>query len=109
MIATFRPAIASAAAMLTPIALFPTPPLALAIATTARTSGSFMIGAAPFSALAPAGVLSDRASQKILVVNDTFPGNYRPSVPTVRPAHTISARRPKVTLRSPIKRAPLQN
>jgi hypothetical protein len=70
-----------------------------------------MIGAAPFSALAPTGVLSDRASQKILVVNDTFPGNYRPSVSTIRPAHTISARhyagvRPS---RSPIKRAPLQN
>jgi hypothetical protein len=85
MIATFRPAIASDAATLTPIALLPTPPLALAIATTARTSGSFSKAAAPFSALAPAGVPPDRASQKILVANYTFPGRYRPGVPMCSP------------------------
>ena len=81
MIATLRPAIASAAATLTQMALLPTPPLALAIATTARTSGSFSKAVAPFSAVAPAGVPSDRASQKILVANYTFPGRYRPDVP----------------------------
>ena len=70
--ATFRPAIASAAARLTQIALLPTPPLALATATTARTSASFRMAAAPLSAWTPAGVLSDSGSQKILVANDTF-------------------------------------
>jgi len=92
MIATLRPLIASAAATLTQIALLPTPPLALATATTARTPGGFRTAAAPLSALAPAGVLSGRASQKILVVNDTFPGRYRPGVRTIRPAHTIAER-----------------
>jgi len=42
--------------------------------------------------VAPAGVLSGRVSQKILVVNDTFPGRYRPGVRTIRPAHTIAER-----------------
>jgi hypothetical protein len=67
--------------MLTQTALLPTPPLALATATSAPTSGSFRTAAAPFSALALVGVLSGRASQKILVVNYTFPGRYRPGVP----------------------------
>jgi hypothetical protein len=66
--------------------------LALATATTVRTSASFRMAAAPLSPLAPAGVPSDRASQKILVVNDTFPGKYRPGVLGIHPVNTIAAR-----------------
>jgi hypothetical protein len=77
---------------LTQIALFPTPPLALAIATTARTSGSFSKAAAPFSALALVGVPSDCAWQKILVANYTFPSRYGPGPFVIRPAHATSAR-----------------
>jgi len=76
-----------------------------------------MIGAAPFSALALAGVLSDRASQKILVVNDIFPGNLPAERPDGSPdaCDLRAARReeshPRVrpSTFNALQRAPLQN